>query len=905
MLFIRAHPLKNNRGYILVGALALAVMVAVAASMAILSSQQRVDEERNKEANINARLAMDSQASRILTLIDRGMETNGIYASDNVLSVPLGDVTSGPYQVSTMQVIDTGVQLGPYAIYYQPLQFSSLDPLFSDVRMNTQQFRVQINAITQNPAYSNYVGTYAFQVRAVPIADFGVFNPGTQTETITLGNHGDVSDGTTHQTNAWAYAGLQQGSFIQASGSYGPLSIIDAEQTAADPNTRLFRQSGVSKWANGPSSGFATFLGRYDNLLETYASFNDPCTLYGMMYDTQPGLPSEADTIDTFASIAQSLYGSVPLPQPYQITQVPPGNPLYSVENQGYVATMDFNSVNMCAALTGPVDRTVLLGIPPATNGVPINTIVVTNAGYVASPSLNVSFPPNINVLFADNVNTNLAQLRVEGNIGFIPVGDTNIGAATNSNPTGRSLNTVYSNATALTVIRPAILVDVTNQVFVYTTNYLALESQLRAWATNLQAQLLSNPSGDWYMTNAGLVNYLIPQIKFYRLNESCAPIVAFQSDWATNMLVGLHTNIFNEYSFGGYTADPGPCGDGDPGGYYVLNGDPIMVSPPNLLPTNITVIPSLPLTLTEMLVTGNTNALSENFSNSTLAALHDDITNPVSGTYIDYGYLYTWMPSNAAASALTAPLLPNNDPLQASCFAAAWISLEPVQTYDEQFRENYTLAQLLPGQTGVVATNPPVPLGFSITDTNSAGEAWYGFMRDNWAANVTDPAIPPDYSFRFDASGNFITNNLGAWKMTSSSITQDQYDYSQANLRDETDLSTNDWAAFYQRQIVFHYQTLGWTITNLSVINGQAPAFYGRLVVEDGIKRLLTLNPTNLIVHGQVTYTHRMMSSAEPAPDNILTVGAYGVDHTQSTYQTNSAERIYDVRILRVDTHR
>jgi len=99
-------------------------------------------------------------------------------------------------------------------------------------------------------------------------------------------------------------------------------------------------------------------------------------------------------------------------------------------------------------------------------------------------------------------------------------------------------------------VIRPAILVDVTNQVFVYTTNYLALESQLRAWATNLQAQLLSNPAGDWYMTNAGLVNYLIPQIKFYRLNESCAPIVAFQSDWATNMLVGLHTNIFNEYSF-------------------------------------------------------------------------------------------------------------------------------------------------------------------------------------------------------------------------------------------------------------------------------------------------------------------------------------------------------------------
>jgi hypothetical protein len=284
---------------------------------------------------------------------------------------------------------------------------------------------------------------------------------------------------------------------------------------------------------------------------------------------------------------------------------------------------------------------------------------------------------------------------------------------------------------------------------------------------------------------------------------------------------------------------------------------------------------------------------------------LHNDIINPVSGTYIDYGYLYTWMPSNATPSALTAPLLPDNDPLQAFYFAVAWISIEPVQNYDEQFRETYTLAQLLPGQTDVIATNPPTPLGFSITDTNSAGEAWYDFLRDNWATNVTDPAIPPDYSFRFDTRGNFITNNIGAWKMSSSSITQDQYDYSQTNLRDETDLSTNDYAAFYQRQIVFHYQTLGWTMTNLSVINGQAPAFYGRLVVEDGIKRLLTLNPTNLIVHGQVTYTHRMKSPAEPLPDNILTVGAFGVDHTQSTYQTNSAERIYDVRILRVDTHR
>ena len=167
-------------------------------------------------------------------------------------------------------------------------------------------------------------------------------------------------------------------------------------------------------------------------------------------------------------------------------------------------------------------------------------------------------------------------------------------------------------------------------------------------------------------------------------------------------------------------------------------------------------------------------------------------------------------------------------------------------------------------------------------------------------------PCKSPAYgSFRFDASGNFnheqhrrLENDLFVHYAGPVRLQPDR-------RRDETDLSTNDYAEFYQRQIVFHYQTMGWTITNLTVINGQAPAFYGRLVVEDGINRLLTLNPTNLIVHGQVTYNHRMKSATEPVPANVLSIGAYTVDHTQTTYQTNSAERIYDARILRVDTHR
>ena len=83
---------------------------------------------------------------------------------------------------------------------------------------------------------------------------------------------------------------------------------------------------------------------------------------------------------------------------------------------------------------------------------------------------------------------------------------------------------------------------------------------------------------------------------------------------------------------------------------------------------------------------------MSASFTNPVLAQLHNDITDPVAGTYIDYGYLYTWMPSNVPASTLAAALLaPSETRCRASCFAMAWITIEPVQTYDEQFRENYT----------------------------------------------------------------------------------------------------------------------------------------------------------------------------------------------------------------------
>ena len=906
MEVLRPKPARQA-GYILVGALALAVLIAVAASMAILSSQQKVDEEHSKEANINARLAMDSQASRILTLVDRALETNGIYQAGSVMNVPLGDITSGPFQVASMQVLTTGAQLGPDSIYFQPLSFHPTDPYFQDLRMNLAQIQVQISATSTNTAYPSYVGTYTFQVRAIPIGDFGVFNPGTQTEAISLGNVANLTDGVRLQANAWAYVGFQQGGFSSLAGSYGPLDVIVASQEASDPNIRLFRQdgypnsatTGIPKWVNGPSSGFGTMLGRYENFSGNYADIDAGCAAYGMMFQNGQGLNlSSADPVATYSSVAQSITGGA-LATPYQIMQVTSGNPLYNVENQGFIATLDLGLVNSGPSMTGPVDRTVLLGPPPATNGIAINTIVVTNCGNI-SGSLNVSFPPNIDVYFADNVNTNLAQFRVEGDLGFLPVIGTDVTTITNGTQANRQPIQTNTVSMSTNVIRPTILVDLTNADFIYTPQYNALANQLYLWSSNVQAQLLSDSSGEWYIPNANLVNYFTGQIMQFGLNQSSAPLITLQTDWATNLIQGLHTNIYNEYSFGGYSQDGGLCGT--PANFYVLNGDPVMLDP--LLPSNsIVIVPLTPLQLLETIITGNTNNTSVNYANADLAQFHSDVTDPVPGNYIVYGTLYDWMPSNATPAQLAAQLEPNGNPLASPYFAMAWMTLEPVQEYAETFTEDYELAQPT-GETQVLSTNAAILTDFSMTDmqpTVTPSIDWYDYLAQNWAANVTSPAVPPRPTFRFDASGNLVTN-LGAWKRTSSSVTQDTYDLSQHAYRYYTDLSTNDWAIFNLRQVVFHYQTLGWTMTNIIVANGPAPQFNGRAVTENGFNQVLTLNPTNVLINGQVTYTHRIRNTLEP--ENVIGISSYAVNHNQATYQTNQAERIYDVRISRVDTH-
>ena len=911
MLSSKSHSISNQRGYILVGALAFAVIVSVGASMAILSAQQKVDEARNKEAVIEARLAMDSQASRILSRLDMETEVQGIYQSDDVLGVPIGDVTSGQYTAAKLRIVDTNVSLGPYAMSRQPLTIRPLDPLFPDVRMNSKQFKVEITAAAPNSG-NTYVGTYTFQVRAIPIIDFALFNPGMQDETIELSNNGDVTDGVRVQTNTWAYTGHLMGKLTGSQQSYGPPHLLNA-RTESNPNFRLMRPitaTGVSmpKWVNSPSSGFGTMLGRYDNLQDNYNNIDDAVGTYGRQFLPQQigDAPLiQADPRDFYASIARSFNRNA-LAQPYQIVKVPTDNLFYEASTDGYIAMLNLGAVSGGLNHLTTGDRTILLGTPPPTNGIQVTTVIITNSANLVG-SINLTFPPLLNVFFADHVNMNVpaAKLRIEGNIGFIPVTYTNVLAITNLGDAGRTLVIPFTNAIAHDIQRPVISVDVTNGVFFSSEaaapGYSQLERDLYAWATNMQMQLISDPSSIWYIPNPEMVNYFLGQIKFYSLNETCKPIVSSIYDSATNTVQILHTNTFEQYAFGGYSLEEGVCGT--PPAFYVLAGDDALLD--SYLPTNYVVLqPPSALALMEQQVINVTNSVSASYTDTTLTVLHNDIQNSINTDYIVNGSLYSWVPSNAPMSAIYSTVIPGGDPLRARFYAIAWMSIEPVQEYRERFSEKYRLVQPT-GRTSILTTNQALFSNFLLTDQHpTSGGSWYDYLEHNWVINVLNPSIPTRPSFRFNALGN-KDSSLGAWKLSTSSTTKDVYDLSEQGERTDKDLGAAQQLAFNDRHVVFHYRTLGWSMTNLTVVEAQAPIFNGRLVVEDGIKYILSQRPTNLVVNGQVTYTHRTRPNNVAEGLQILKLPGYAINHTQTTYQDDCAERIYDVRIARVDTKR
>jgi len=911
----------GSKGYVLLGALALSVIVAVAASKALLSSQHKLDEANAKQANVEARLAMDSQASRILTRVDRNLESVGIYQTDDILRVPTGDTVSGAFKVTKISP-DSGVNLDPYNLYPTPLLFHRNDPMFPDVRMQVRQFNVGVSSDSTKSGLPNYDSHYTFQVRALAITDFAVFNPGEQTESITLGSDGLLADSNgQRQGNPWVYVGaLRRTASYATSQGASATKVLTAVSYANDPSARLYRRSsvgpanaavqiGAAKTANAASSGFASMRGDYNNydFSGSYGDLNQLFETLGSQNRNPINAvnPDTCDPVSTYESVATYMNNG-PLLAPYTFTTVTCGNPLYLPSNNSEVAILDLGSILHGSAGSMP-EWSINLGVPKDANGMPVSVIVVTNSGFIPVAH-NVTFPPNLNVFFADPVNTNGARLRLEGNIGFLPVMDASVFVVDTGTLNNRIVVSPFADQQSpKTVDRPAIAVDTTAQAFIYTYEYKQLERELGDWADSVQTSLLANPGTPYYTPNLGAGSGYF-QIKVFKLNESCKPVVSVLQDVATNISLTVYTNEFRDYAFAGdTTAD---CSVDYH--YWFLGADSMRdasmpeIAKPDVPPGRV---------LSETTTSTGTEEVKPHFSIPYLEQLHRKLTPVITDQYHDNATLTTWTPANVPQAQLLAQIDPTGDPLKSEYFAIAWMEILPGPdngAYDESYLEDYKIGQKIdktdsgstPDTTTTLTDFDPVHDMHPI-ETQTP---WYNYLQDHWLADHSqEPNLvtPPFPTFRYTSAG--VPNSLtGAWRRKTVSVTKDSYNFDTLETKlTENTLDPKDpaiQAAFFKRQVVFHYLTLGWAIPNLVIAQGPAPDFYGRLVVEDGIKQLSVWQATNFVVHGQVTYSQKI----HPNPDTIsMNMPAYGVFHASQFYPVSCAERLYDVRISRVDTHR
>ena len=151
----------SQQGFALVGALVLAVLVCVAASLAIHSAQHRLSEARAKEGNIEARLALDSAASRVLSQLDRVFETKGAYGGADLQQWLQGQApsVSGPYTVTlsaTNDVLPENNTISTRQVAANGLSKNPMDPLYPDFWTDRTNFYIDITARATLAGYPDY-----------------------------------------------------------------------------------------------------------------------------------------------------------------------------------------------------------------------------------------------------------------------------------------------------------------------------------------------------------------------------------------------------------------------------------------------------------------------------------------------------------------------------------------------------------------------------------------------------------------------------------------------------------------------------------------------------------------------------------------------------------------------------
>jgi hypothetical protein len=419
-----------------------------------------------------------------------------------------------------------------------------MDPLFPDFWMTQTNFYIDITARATLAGYPDYRARYTIQIRAIPVTEWAVFNPGQHRESVQLTR--DATD-TDHQA-VYAYVGsLYSGGFTAAGGATALLT----DASTADSNERLWRITGggVAKYPNSASQAVLTFNGDYPNSEPDWGSYE----LWGSLHDSaDTALSSDAeDQYDTFLrTMGWSPDWTSPSYQPMLISQ---GNPLYDPDPQlagNWVAVLD---------LAGYLAERPALSCyaiqTPYSGALPIPTIVVTNAEVLAAAGvpLNLTFPPTVRVFFTGGVNTNLARLKIEGNIGFVPQ-DANILAITNYAGNQRIVApAIFATNAFRLVTRSDVTLDPTNQVFVEHQRYALLQQQLYQWASNIQASVLSDPLSPLYTPNAADVNYFLDYLAISNLNSTVKPLVSFLTDNATNLTQNIYTNVLSRYNYAGF----------------------------------------------------------------------------------------------------------------------------------------------------------------------------------------------------------------------------------------------------------------------------------------------------------------------------------------------------------------
>jgi len=871
----------------------LAVMVCVAASLAIRSSQHRILEARAKEGNIEARLALDSAASRILSQLDRVFEIKGAYGRQDLqqwLEMQQPSV-SGPYSVTlsaTNDVVPEDKIVSTRTLAAAGFSKNTLDPLYPDFWMGQTNFSIDITARARRQGYPDFRARYSFRIRAVPVTEWAVFNPGRHREMVQLAR--DVSD-TGHQA-VHAYVGVVYSGGFSSAGT--PASVTDA--SVSDPNRRVWRTSGsaggVAKFPNAASEGALSFKGDYPDYEPQWGSYE----LWGGLRDSTDSVVNNevAQQYDDFLR-TQDWSPDWATPS-YRPVQISPNNPLYDPSDQhagDYVAVL-----NLAGYLSERAARSFYAIATPNLGGLPIPTIVVTNAEVVGGTGvpLNLTFPPSVRVFFTGDVNTNLAKLKVEGNIGFVPK-NADVLAITNFAQRIIAPAIFATNESRL-LSRADITLDSTNQFFVEHQRYALLHQQLYQWASNVQATVLSDPASPLYVERAADENYFLDYLAVSNLNSTVKPQVSMLTDTATNRIENIYTNVVSRYNYAG-VYEQAICG--------LLNQEQMTALDTTLVDEHLTnALAGIPGTfvLGGIEIITNQTEIVQPFTQEQVAQ-YNSLLPALAGQYAINAMLIRWTPTN-----LPVPFPPlTGANIQTVPYAKAFITIRT--NYAERYREQIDLFQPAPERISV-GTNGPILSSVEPAEMHPWGDTWRNYLWQNWSNGISAaPYLGMQIrdgqgvnSERYDAAGNWNPDNIGAWKSTTYDALLEQYEVTPADNRSDADIQLADPAfyntTFVQRTVQFNYQTLGWTKTNAPALPGPAPVFNGRLVVEDGIKRPAGLSPAGLVINGQLTYSHRIkwLSVTDPL------ITQFSVNRNPAT-MPQGPDRVYDIRISHVELNR